>query len=90
MLDEAEGDEWLYRRMPSVRRSLKSLVWHHDGVPYLSPEVQLLYKGAQRSPKAEADFNACLPHLDGSQRSWLARALATAHPGHPWRDVLLT
>jgi hypothetical protein len=89
MLDEAEGEEWLYRRMPSVRRSLDSLVWRREGIPYLSPEVQL-YKGAQRSPKAEADFNACLQHLDGSQRSWLANALAIAHPGHPWRDVLLT
>jgi Aminoglycoside-2''-adenylyltransferase len=90
MLDDAEGDEWLYRRMPSVRRSLDSLVWRRDGVPYLIPEVQLLYKGAQRSPKAESDFNACLPHLEGSRRSWLANALAIAHPGHPWRDVLLT
>jgi hypothetical protein len=90
MLDEAEADEWLYRRMPSVRRSLESLVWRRDGVPYLIPEVQLLYKGAQRSPKAEPDFYACLPHLEESQRSWLANALAIAHPGHPWRDVLLT
>jgi hypothetical protein len=89
MLDDAEGDEWLYRRMPSVRRSLDSLVWRRDGVPYLIPEVQLLYKSAQRSPKAESDFNACLPHLEGSQRSWLGNALAIAHPGHPWREVLL-
>jgi hypothetical protein len=84
MLEEAENDEWLFRRMPSVRRDLDSLVWYSEGVPYLVPEVQLLYKAGHRSPKNEADFDECLPSLDVDQRRWLSRALAIAHPGHPW------
>jgi Aminoglycoside-2''-adenylyltransferase len=89
MLDEAEENEWLYRRMPSVRRTLESLVWWQDGIPYLKPEVQLLYKAGRRSRKSEADFDACLPHLEAPQRTWLANALALANPGHPWRAGLL-
>ena len=84
MLEDAEDDEWLYRRMPSVRRQLDSLVWRSEGVPYLVPEVQLLYKAGHRSPKNEADFDACLSALDTAQRGWLRAALSIAHPGHPW------
>jgi hypothetical protein len=88
MLDSADCNEWEYRRNPAVTRSLDSLRWLKDGVPYLVVEVQLLYKANYLSPKNEADFDLCLPKLDADQRRWLRDALRLAYPGHPWTSRL--
>jgi hypothetical protein len=92
MLDECEGDEWVYRRNLAIRRPLESLIVHTGGLPWLAMEVQLLYKagrpGAAMPAKNEQDFEACLPRLGPSQREWLASALQIAHAGHPWLNRL--
>jgi hypothetical protein len=88
MLDEADGDTWEFRRNALITRPLQSLVWRKGGVPYLAPEVQLLYKAATQSPKNEADFRAALPKLNQYQRMWLTAALDVAHPSHPWIERL--
>jgi hypothetical protein len=89
MLDEADGDQWEYRRNPAISKPLSSLIREYDGIPYLAVEVQLLYKAAHLNPKNELDFEACLPLLDDFQRTWLALTLRIAHPGHPWTERLL-
>lgn len=81
--DEADG-EWLFRRDPRIRRPLASCVWQKDGIPYLVAEVQLLFKAKAPRPRDEADFEAALPLLDGSQRRWLHGALNLLHPISPW------
>jgi hypothetical protein len=57
-------------------------------IPYLAPEIQLLYKAKGRRPKDEADFMHTLPALDRERRQWLRNALTMAHPRHPWLDLL--
>ncbi|GII54358.1 hypothetical protein Pth03_27470 [Planotetraspora thailandica] len=88
MLDEADGDMWVYRRDPRIRRPLSTLTITDDGVARISPEVQLLYKAKDRRPKDELDFAEVLPVLDGGRRRWLDEALAVEHGDHPWRRKL--
>ncbi|HEY6480886.1 MAG TPA: hypothetical protein VIZ00_12705 [Streptosporangiaceae bacterium] len=59
-----------------------------DGIPYLTPEIQLFYKAKNIRPKDETDFTAALPVLTAAQRQWLDDALALAHGPHPWRHRL--
>jgi hypothetical protein len=81
MLDEAEGDEWVSRRNPALRRPLGELgARSPDGLPYLAPEVQLFAKAHGTRPQDEQDFAAVLPVLDAAQRRWLAEALEDSHP----------
>lgn len=55
------------------------------GVPYLAPEVQLLYKSKSRRAKDEQDFEAALPVLDVHGRAWLAETIALVEGAdHPW------
>jgi hypothetical protein len=54
------------------------------GVPYLAPEIQLLYKAKNHRPKDDADFDAAVGLLSATQRRWLREALAVHHPGDPW------
>lgn len=86
MLDETEGDEWVSRRDPAVRRPVSELGGlTPTGIPYLAPEVQLYVKSRGIRPKDEQDFAAALPVLDAAQRRWLADALP---PDHHWRARL--
>jgi uncharacterized protein (DUF952 family) len=59
-----------------------------DGVPFVRPEIALLYKAKAARFKDERDFDRALPHLDAAARAWLASSLEQAHPGHPWRARL--
>ncbi|MEU9314448.1 amino acid transporter [Streptomyces sp. NPDC048295] len=86
MLDDAEGGDWLFRRDPRIRLPVGRLGrLSGDGVPYLRPEVQLLYKARSPRPKDERDFARVLPVLTADQRAWLTETLTLAEgAGHPW------
>ncbi|MEV4799444.1 amino acid transporter [Nonomuraea sp. NPDC049421] len=88
MLDETEGEEWIYRRDPRIRRPLARLTIEEDGFRRLAPEVQLLYKSKGMRPKDETDFQTVLPMLSDEQRCWLDEALEKTHSTHPWRERL--
>ena len=89
MLADTKDDSWLFRRMPTIRRSIDTIgCGAGSGIPYLAPEIQLLYKAKRPRPKDEADFAQVLPALDQERRQWLSTALAVAHPGHPWLECL--
>lgn len=85
------GTDWLSRRHAGLRVPAASIVaWstgreaEPPGVPYLVPEIQLLYKAKYHRPKDDADFEVALPLLDSRGRSWLAEALGTFHPADAW------
>ncbi|MCO8276542.1 hypothetical protein M1L60_38790 [Actinoplanes sp. TRM 88003] len=80
-----DGDVWISRRHESLRRPYAELVrTDRDGIPYLSPEVVLLFKAKHRRPKDEQDFAAVAPVLTAGEREWLNDALRLVHPGHAW------
>jgi hypothetical protein len=84
-----DGDTWICRRDPALRRPWQEILWiSADGIPYLSPEVVLLFKAKYRREKDEADLRSVLPALGEDGRAWLAAALERVHPGHPWGDRL--
>lgn len=89
LLDEAEGEHWTYRRNPHVRRELRTVVNRSpEGIPYLAPEIQLLYKAKSARPRDAADFEAVVPHLSVDARAWLRQSLASTLPSHPWTPKL--
>jgi Aminoglycoside-2''-adenylyltransferase len=89
--DPHDGDTWLCRRDTSIRLPYDDLVLRTDaGIPYMAPEVVLLFKAKGNRPKDRVDLAAVLPSLSPRQLTWLRGAVATVHPGHPWlTDVLV-
>lgn len=84
MLDDSDGDEWVSRRSPKVRRPIASIgALSSDGVPYLKPEIQLYYKAKNPRPKDELDVAVTMPLLTPAARTWLAEAIRLAHPAPP-------
>ncbi|MFZ1102222.1 MAG: amino acid transporter [Hyphomicrobiaceae bacterium] len=89
LLEPGDADTWVCRRDETIRRPRSEMVAvSGDGIPYLRPEGVLLYKAKASRPKDEADFAACVPHMDGHARGWLKEALQRAHPGHQWLAAL--
>jgi hypothetical protein len=83
------GDLWIYRRDQRIRRPYTEIIEHSpDGIPFLVPEVVLLFKTKNPRAKDEADFHAVLPWLDRARRRWLDEALGLVDPAHPWRRLL--
>ena len=84
-----DADEWVYRRDDRVRcPSSGAIAETSDGIPFLQPELVLLFKAKDTRPKDTADFALTLPALEHDRRRWLHRALSIAHPGHRWLDEL--
>jgi hypothetical protein len=87
MLMDTVDDEWIYRRLPTIRGPIAALgMYTEEGIPYLSPEIQLLYKGRQEyRPKDLQDVKAIIPHLSPEKRKWLLECLHQQFPnGHDW------
>ena len=80
-----EGETWICRHEPTIRLPYREIIRHDpDGIPFLAPELVLLFKAKHARPKDQADFDDTVPHLTGAQRRTLAELLARAHPGHRW------
>jgi hypothetical protein len=91
MLLDTEDDEWVFKRDRSIRGPLSDIGRRSPaGVPYLAPEVQLLYKAkTQPLAKDDADFQVALPLLGPQARVWLLRCLEQRFPeGHGWIEAL--
>lgn len=87
MIDVTVGDgderQWIYRRDARIRRPWdRALLSTAGGVPYLAPELQLLFKSANVRPKDELDASTVIPVLESERRSWLAAQLPAEHPWH--------
>jgi hypothetical protein len=84
-----DGGEWVCRRDETIRMGYDELIRRtDDGIPYLRPDVTLLFKAKHARSKDEGDFAAALPRLDGEERRWLRDALELVHPGHRWLGEL--
>lgn len=53
-----------------------------SGVPYLAPELQLLFKAKNPRPKDDVDAQVVIPELDKAQGDRLRRMLPSSHPWH--------
>ena len=85
MVGDSSEDYWLFRRDARVRRPIATIgSVTSEGIPYMAPEIQLLYKAKAPRPQDEADFARTFPHLSQASRTFLVQALALVYPGHRW------
>ena len=83
--DKSETD-FEYARDRSVKLPLERAILHRDGIPYLAPEMCLLYKSTDTEREGyQQDFDLTYPKLDGGQKQWLMDTLNKLYPdGHKW------
>ena len=76
LLASAVRTFWVYHRGAyCVRRPLTGITRTRDGIPFLAPEVVLLFKSRSKSDKDQRDVQTAQPLLDAEQRLWLRDTL---------------
>ena len=85
LLNEKENGLWKFRRCPEITRPLNA-VWStsHLGIPYLNPEIVLLYKAKNTRSKDHQDFLNVKDFLHQEQKAWLREAIQLHEPEHIW------
>lgn len=88
LLSPGDDTTWVYKRDESIRMPLSDALWEHDGVRFLRPEIQLLYKARGNREKDRIDLRSTLPLLDDARRGWFADVLERTSPSHPWLSII--
>ncbi|WP_101846654.1 nucleotidyltransferase domain-containing protein [Halobacillus sp. Marseille-P3879] len=90
LLNLKSRDIFKFRREPEITFPLSRMNLRSEhGIPYLNPEIVLLYKAKDTQEKDEEDFQAVFPFLNEQQKEWLKQALIIHQPKHPWLERLL-
>jgi len=86
LIGDGDDHEWIYKRDATIRRPWnEAILTSANGVPYLAPEVQLLFKHQSDRPKDEVDATTVIPQLDSERRIWLALRLPA---DHAWQTTI--
>ncbi|MBT5872795.1 MAG: DUF3565 domain-containing protein [Candidatus Latescibacteria bacterium] len=91
MLMNTQSDNWVYKRCPEIRGPISEIGFQTaDGIPYLKPAIQLLYKAKSETiEKDRHDFEHASAHLNSAERLWLMDGLRQQFgEGHEWIDYL--
>ena len=87
--DLADGNRWVCRRDETITAAWSDVVTRTaSGIPFLVPEVVLLFKAKHARPKDVSDLENVVPRMSVEARGRLAEWLVTVHPGHRWLDRL--
>ncbi|WP_086661878.1 nucleotidyltransferase domain-containing protein [Lentzea kentuckyensis] len=80
---------WICRRDEDLRLPYDVIIERTAaGIPYLVPELVLLFKAKGVRPKDQQDFDGVVRLLGPRRRRLLAEWLERVHPGHSWLDEL--
>lgn len=91
LLNDSDPEEttWFYRRDFRVTLPLDRLVVRNKlDIPFIAPEVVLLYQSKYNHHPQCADLIFSMVDLGFTRRSWLLNALRKVEPDHPWIDIL--
>ena len=90
---DTEGENWIYKRDNRIQKQIENIgLTNKEGVTYLLPEIQLLYKGGSSKvrEKDKNDLIKMLPNLTEQSRNWLRESLMIQFPeGHDWINCIL-
>ena len=85
MREPHEAGTWICRHTPTIRLPYDEVICRTaDGVPYLAPELALLFKAKHARPKDQRDFEGVVPELSPAQRERLAGLIGGVYPEHRW------
>ena len=91
LLTDKTGDVIPFRRHPDIQLDYTRFARvDANGLPYVAPEWQLLFKAKEGRAKDLADFLHHAPLLDEQAKRWLYDALSNHLPQSEWLPLLKT
>lgn len=87
--EPTRAGRWACRRDEQITLPYERVIRRDAaGIPYLVPEIVLLFKAKCPRDQDRADFAAAVPLLTSAGAAWLRAMLQRLHPGHAWIEVL--
>lgn len=88
LFNDKDDTDLLYARNHDVKQALSDAFLFRNGLPYLSPEMCLLYKSTDIERAGyQSDYENAMSYMSQRQKRWLEDALAFMYPeGHKWRE----
>ncbi|MCI8306781.1 MAG: hypothetical protein HFH14_01905 [Lachnospiraceae bacterium] len=89
LFNDKDETDLLYARRHAVKLALSDAILYSGGIPYLSPEMCLLYKSTDTERKGyQSDYDNAMARMNQRQRRWLSDALTIMYPeGHKWMPL---
>lgn len=86
IFNDTNGGNFLYARNNEISLPLDKAIMNRNGIPYLAPELVLLYKSTDIEREGyQADYDAAMQKMNTGQKNWLKKALQKMYPsGHEW------
>ena len=86
LFNDKTSSHFEYARDREIKRELDKALLMREGVPYMSPELCLLYKSTDTEREGyQQDFELAYEAMNSGQRDWLKNALIKLYPqGHKW------
>lgn len=89
LLTPSENGMWICRRDDTIRLPLSQIFQKtKEGIPYLVPEIVLLFKAKYAEEKDQHDFDQTIHNLDNPAKVWLRNSLRKIHSDHNWLKAL--
>jgi len=87
LFNTSTSREFVFDSKAGIYREMNKAFLSNQGIPYLSPELALLYKAksAEREEN-QFDYAQAITEMDNEQVSWFHKSLDILYPrGHAWR-----
>ncbi|MEM9953865.1 MAG: hypothetical protein AAF846_19805 [Chloroflexota bacterium] len=86
LLNECNETHYQHRRDISIQLPFgQVIIESEDGIPYLAPQIALLYKSHRLNNDNQHDFEVGFPTLNGEQQKWLLTNIGKLYGGnHKW------
>lgn len=90
LFNDKDENNFLYARNKNIKLQLTNAILHNKNIPYLAPEMVLLYKSTDIEREGyQLDYNLAIEKMSNTQKIWLKNALTMLNPtGHKWVDGL--
>ena len=87
LFNTTDEDYFIFDKSQGIKREYSKAILFNEGIPYLAPEIVLLYKSSRSdNPEYQYDFEQTYWHMDDEQRMWFSKSLDILYPnGHIWK-----
>ncbi|MBQ9121279.1 MAG: hypothetical protein IJY12_02820 [Clostridia bacterium] len=87
LFNTINDNNFVFDETLKIERDMSKAILFNDGIPYLAPEIVLLFK-SRLSDKADYhyDFEQTYLHMNDEQKTWFSKNLDKLYPsGHIWK-----
>lgn len=86
LFNDKDENDFLYARNKAIKRELRKVILYKNDIPYLAPELLLLYKSTDTEREGyQQDFDLAFLKMKEEQKDWLNNSLKIMYPdGHKW------